>query len=159
MNKPRKPRLTRQLIDELAARIKAGAFERVAVESLGILWEDYQRWLKRGEKPNAPALFLALFGAIRQARAHARLMAEIQMRTDNSRVWLVHGPGKETDSLPGWTAPVKANVPQSRKPGQEDTPPELLQLCSLILEVLSPFPEARKAVAEVLTQQAEPKGK
>src|SRR5262249_52469674 len=146
-----------ELIDELASRIKAGAFEHVAVESLGIPWELYQRWLKRGEGPKAQEPFLALHRAVRQAKAHARLMAEVQMRTDNPKVWLTQGPGKETDALPGWTAPVKATVPKQNTSRPGDLQPELLQLFSLILEVLSPFPEARKAVAEVLTQHREPK--
>ena len=41
------PRLTAALLAEICTRIKAGAFEQVAVESLGVLFATYQDWLRQ----------------------------------------------------------------------------------------------------------------
>ena len=100
-------KLTAETIKELGDRIKAGAFEQMAVQSLGISLETYQKWLntKGGRRNSLPQ---QLRDEVMRARAHARLMAEMQLRTKEPKSWLLNGPGKPTAELPGWTSPVKA---------------------------------------------------
>jgi hypothetical protein len=148
-----RPRLTPQLIAELSSRIKSGAFEQVAAESLNLPFDLYQRWLARGQGEKARGLYRDLVQAVQQARAHARLMAEMDLRSKNPKVWLLHGPGKETDDLPGWTAPARP------RPGGDGAPlnvllhPEIVALFRAVLEALRPYPEAHAAVLRLVAAE------
>jgi hypothetical protein len=147
-----RPRLTAQLIGDLCDRVKAGAYEQVAAESLGVPFALYQQWLARGEGRRARSPYRDLVRAMQQARAHARLMAETDMRANNPKVWLLHGPGKETEALPGWTALARP------RPGGEAEPlnvllhPEIVALFNAVLEALLPHPEAHAAVLRLLAE-------
>jgi hypothetical protein len=142
-----RPRLTPQLAKELCERIKAGAFEHVASESLGIPVDVYQRWLARGRGPQASRTYREFYEGIQQAKAHARLMAEMAMRTDNPRTWLLHGPGKETASTAGWSASPRAALAKSSAQQQRA---ELLAVIAVVYRALQPFTDARLAVAQEL---------
>jgi hypothetical protein len=143
-------RLTAQLVRDLADRIKAGAFEQVAAESLGVPFEMYRTWLARGRQPRAGKLYRQLYQGVRQARAHARLMAETELRKEAPKVWLLHGPGRQTSDLPGWTSPTRARPDGEAEKLDVFRHPEVMALINAITAALAPFPEAREAVIRLL---------
>ncbi len=145
---PHRPRLTPELIRDLCHRIRAGAFEHVASESLGVPVEVYQQWLARGLQPRAGKIYRELYRSVRQARAHARCMAEMAMRSDNPRTWLLHGPGKETEAVPGWSSSPRAASLAAA--GEQRA--ELLAVIAAVYQALRPFPDARQAVLAALQQ-------
>jgi hypothetical protein len=138
--------LTAKIVAEICNRLKAGASERVAVESVDLAWELYQQWLDRAAKPRAGKIYRRLAREVVQAQAHARLMAEMQVRDSDAKAWLLHGPGRETASKPGWGAAAKPSEGE-----QADGSCKLLfELCAVVLEALAGYPEARAAVAAAL---------
>jgi hypothetical protein len=147
---PAQSTLTAQLILELCERIKAGAFEHVAAESLGVSQETYRDWLARGRVPEAEPLYRDLDHGARQARAHARLMAEMELRTSAPKAWLLHGPGRDTGAAPGWSAATRA--PAADKDGTLNVfaHPEIIGLLHSLGQALAPYGEAKKAVEAVL---------
>jgi hypothetical protein len=150
-----RPRLTRRLILELAERIKAGAFEQVAAESLGVPFALYQDWLARGRGARAGGLCRDLVREVRQARAHARLMAEMDLRTKAPKVWLLNGPGKETAELPGWSAPARPRAEGGQQLNALEHP-EVVALLGAVVQALTPFPAQREAVLKAITEMAPP---
>lgn len=142
-------RLTQHRIKELCDRLKAGAFDHVACESLGIPYHVYQRWLSLGQQDNPRPLHQELYQAVLQAKAHARFVVEMQMRTEQPKVWLLQGPGRETPTRPGWTTPARSNGRDGRV-SPLHLQPEILALVTAILQTLKPFPEARTALAQTL---------
>jgi hypothetical protein len=78
-----------------------------------------------------------------QARAQARLKAEMDTRAKSPRDWLRLGPGREQPGRPGWTNPAKAGTahPDGGGEGMDMT---------LLLDVLESHPQARLAAAEVV---------
>ena len=145
-------RLTTALIAEVCTRIKAGAFEYVAAEALGIPSATFQEWLERGRQPRAGGLYRQLDDAVRQARAHARLMAEIQLREKDAKVWLLNGPGRETATQPGWGSGRGTRVATATAAEQAQAREAWLGLCAALLQALTPFAEARAAAADVLAR-------
>jgi hypothetical protein len=139
-------RLTAELIEAICARIKAGAYEWVAVESLGVPWLDYQHWVDKAKQSNRRTVYHRLAANVIQARAHARLRAEMEVREKDVKVWLLQGPGRETATHEGWGPAAKPAA------GAEsaDNRVRLGELCDLLLKALAPFPEARAAVVEML---------
>jgi hypothetical protein len=144
------PQLTPELIEAIAMRLKAGALEWVAVEALGVPWTVYQQWLRRASRPRCRRLYRLLADAVMQARAQARLRAEIELRDKDVKTWLLQGPGREKATREGWG-------PSSKTATAQDSGAEagrFLDLCAALLEALEPFPEARaKAASLVATFQ------
>jgi len=66
------------------------------------------------------------------------------------------GSGKETKDNPGWTVPVKPQVSQTNQTINLLLNPEMQGLFAAILQMLSPFPEARQAVSEALANTKQP---
>jgi hypothetical protein len=131
---------------EICERLKAGAFDHVAVESLGVPLAVYEQWLKRGQAKGARGLCRQLANGVMQARAHARFMSEMALRGKDAKTWLLSGPGRETPSRPGWTSAGKPAAGAQ----VEEPPLRLLELCAELLQALAPFPEARIAAAEAV---------
>jgi hypothetical protein len=142
--------LTGALIQEIAARIHAGAFDHVAVESLGVPYDVYQGWLRRGRSRGSRALHRGLVDSVRTARAQGRLMAEMKIRDKDPKVWLLQGPGRDTAGQPGWGNDSKVD--------SEAVPQVLWNLCDAMLDALGDMPEARTRVAEV-ADRLEPRSK
>ena len=62
------------------------------------------------------------------------------------RVWLEHGPGRETSERPGWSAGVKA----AEAVGEADEVllrPRVMEMLHSLIDALTPFPEARVCAA------------
>jgi hypothetical protein len=141
-----KPKLSADLIESICARIKAGAFERVAVESLGVSWACYQGWMQFAADPHSGTVYKMLADAVMQARAQARFMAEMEIHEKDRKVWLLQGPGREANAEDGWGKPAK--TPASADAAEARAP--FWRLCEQLLIALAPFPEARAAAAEVI---------
>jgi len=131
----------------IVAYIRAGGFAHVAAEAAGVPRAVYERWLRRGQGPRARARYRAFVDAIGQARAQARLGAEVAILTDKPLDWLRSGPGRETPESPGWTG--NARPAASGKAGRADVlaQPEVQALIGKMLRLLEAFPEARTALA------------
>jgi hypothetical protein len=136
----------------ILATIRSGCFPRVAAEAWGLPAHVFDRWMRgaRRRRPRPPRTIRTFVERVRQALAHARLTAEMEVRKKDPKFWLCHGPGRETKTAPGWTTAAKpASVPDG---GSTDVlaSPEGNRLCVLILRTLAAFPDARAAVAAAL---------
>jgi hypothetical protein len=139
-------RLTAGFIKALANLLKAGAYEQVAVESLGESMKIYRAWLRAGRRKGARGLARKLADEVKQSKAHARLMAEVELRKTDAKTWLLHGPGRESPRQPGWAAagkPPAASI---------STGPSLEAILAALLAALAPFPDARLAAAQALDE-------
>ena len=79
-------------------------------------------------------------------------MAEVALCKADPKAWLLNGPGKNSDSLPGWSAPVKGQTKSDRGVNVL-LDPQMQALLGKLLEVLGPYPEAA-AVAAALAEKA-----
>src|SRR5438105_549052 len=92
--------LTPAVEQALVAYIRAGGFPHVAAEAAGVPREVFADWMRKGEQPGARGQYRNFALAVRQAVAHARLGAEVSVRTDKPLDWLRNGPGRETADSP-----------------------------------------------------------
>jgi hypothetical protein len=142
--------LTPALQQQIVAGIRAGGYPHVAAEARGIGKKAFRRWLRRGSRHNAPEPLAGFAVEVRSAAAQARIRAEIAVLEQNPRIWLEHGPGRESPGNPGWSEPVKAVAAAA---GQQQNPflnSRFMASCNEILEVLKPYPEARAGVAAAI---------
>lgn len=93
----RKTLLTPETQAKIVSYIRAGAFDWVAARAAGIAQSTFYLWMK-GDTPRR-AQFR---DAVEEARAQARLAAEVEVRKRNPEFWLSRGPGKERPGQPGW---------------------------------------------------------
>lgn len=93
----RKTLLTDEIQEKIVAYIRAGAFDWVAARAAGIAQSTFYLWMK-GDTPRR-AQFR---DAVEEARAQARLAAEVEVRKRNPEFWLSRGPGRERPGQPGW---------------------------------------------------------
>jgi hypothetical protein len=100
-------RLTPEIEQRIVGFIRAGGFPWVAAEAAGIPRKIFQLWLRRGKKPRAKKLYRNFYHGVLEARAQARLSAELETRKNDPRFWLRHGPGREKAGTPGWANPTK----------------------------------------------------
>jgi hypothetical protein len=135
---------------QICAFIRAGGFPRVAAEAAGVRAIDFARWLRRGRSKKAPAVYRAFADAVAQAVAQARLAAELQVFEKRPLDWLKCGPGKESARERGWSSTPKPAARTASAVRSLLEHPEFLHVCRVLLEALTPFPEARAVVADVL---------
>jgi hypothetical protein len=136
-------RLTRQFIDDLAARLKGGAYEQTAVEALGVRWQDYQAWRRRAQSAKPGSLYRLLCDCVRQSKAFARLRAELELSKSDCKAWLLHGPGREAPSRPGWSTAGKP-----AQGGSSDEQAKLEIVLAIVVECLAPYPDAHQRALE-----------
>jgi hypothetical protein len=140
----------------ILAAIRAGGFTQVAAEAYGLPAGLFRRWLRRGRSKRAPRRYRRLAAQVQQAVAQARLKAEIDVLQADARFWLRHGPGRETADTPGWTTPTKPIFHPEDRFAELLAAPEWGELWARLLSELTPFPEARAAVAAVFYGEASP---
>lgn len=141
-----KIRITPALTEQIAGAIRAGGYPYIAAEAFGVPKEMFDDWLERGNRKNAWEPWRTFAREVRKAAAHARLFAEIEGYKKNPKLWLVNGPGRESEQRPGWSVsgkPVEINVETINILEF----PVVLELFQTVIKVLAPFPEARAAVA------------
>lgn len=102
-------RWTPEVQETVAQYVRAGGFVWVAAEAAGLPRRVMEAWMRRGAD-SARQPYRGFHDAILQARAQARLKAEMETRTKNPRDWLRLGPGRERLGLPGWTNGAKAET-------------------------------------------------
>lgn len=144
---PERP--TPEIERHITAAIRGGAFAHVAAESIGVPRRVFARWLAMGRRKRARPLYRTFWLEVIQAKAQARLAAEMEARKKDAKFWLRYGPGKEAAEAPGWVSPSK--TPDNKGDGDGM---EVHRILGLVLQVLAPFPEARQA----LLQSLEPEG-
>ncbi len=143
-------RLTPEVEHLILSYIRSGGYPWVAAESAGIPRRVFRQWLRRGVKPRCRLLYRRFYVKVLQAQAQARLGAEVETRKRDPRFWLTHGPGREKPNSPGWTNPPPGRRPPKKARGGKVLTKEFLQFLDPVLQALAGFPEARRAVAEVL---------
>jgi hypothetical protein len=141
-------RLTPAVETQIVSFIRAGGYDWLAAAAAGVPPAVFQDWMRRGAK-QARQPYRHFYEEVEQAKAQARLSAEIEARQKDPRYWLTHGPGREARGAPGWTMPVRA-LPAHEPQANVFASPELLELLLAIDDALTPFPEARAAVTQVL---------
>jgi hypothetical protein len=147
----RKPlKITPEIQSTICAFIMAGGFPHVAAQAAGVPQEKFQEWWHKGSLPKANALFRHFYLAVEQAKAQARLNAEMKVMEGNPLAWLKSGPGKENSNSPGWTGVIKPQITQDNRQINVLLSPEMQGVFAAVLQVLAPFPEARAAVASAL---------
>jgi hypothetical protein len=147
---PSRYRLTPEIESAIVSYIRSGGYLWVAAEGAGIPRRVFAQWLRRGAKLRSRSRYRSFYVLVLQARAQARLAAEIETRKKDPRSWLTHGPGKERAGAPGWTNPGKARPAVKKTTDDALATAKLLEIMSPVLEALAPFPDARAAVAQEL---------
>ena len=140
----------------MLGRIRLGAYDRIAAQSLGVTPETFCRWMKRG-RTERTGIYAQFFQDVSQAKAQARVEAEMKVFRDNPEFWLRCGPGRtertvvyhpdgsvEEISLEGWTEDRTPPRPQPpAKPSEPLVTPEILaQALAILLKmgVVQPTP-------------------
>ena len=131
----------------LVTYIRQGGFPLVAADAAGVPVPAFVAWMERGERAGAREPLRGFATNVRQAIAQARLLAELAVCKKDPKFWLGHGPGRETPESTGWTKPVR---PAEGPNVENDWLERERSLCALMLEMLTPFPEARATVSERL---------
>jgi len=142
--------LTPEIQRDICAYIRAGGYPHVAAEAAGIPAEVFDQWLAAGKRKKTKPLYRDFVTAINQAKAQARLGAEIAALKDNPIAWLKSGPGKESPNSPGWTGIVKPMLTTNSQTINYFTSPDFLQFINTLRNVLAPYPEALRALSEAL---------
>lgn len=83
--------------------IRNGAYDWVAAQAVGIDPATFQRWMKDGGLETAEAPIRQFYSSVCEAKASARITAEVEVKRDNPQFWLRCGPGKTKPNQPGWT--------------------------------------------------------
>jgi len=138
--------------------LRLGAFDHVAAAALGITPETLKRWTKRGEKESS-GIYRSFYLDVLEARGHARLMAELQVKRDDPKFWLTRGPGKTKPGLPGWTeeAAIRLNGEVEHRTTEQIAPlPNLAEALEILQELgLLTLSEATKQLFRQLPSPSE----
>lgn len=156
MAKKRLFELTPHLTNTIAAYIRAGGYPHVAAEAAGIPKDVFDEWLrlgcplgrKKGWRPHKK--FTPFWLVVMEARAQARLKAEMEAMKKDPIAWLKSGPGKDAINNPGWSSVTKPIVNETNNTVNVLLTPEMQGVFASLLQVLSPYPAARAAVAQAL---------
>lgn len=101
----RKTLLTPETQAKIVSYVRAGAYDWVAAQAAGISTATFYRWME-GKTPE----HAEFRDAVLEARAQARIAAEIQVRKEKPEVWLMRGPGRERPGEPGWGERVEVSA-------------------------------------------------
>lgn len=97
----RHTKLTQEVQETICVYIRSGAYDWVAAEAAGISSSTFYRWMQEGERRSS-GKYRDFYEAVRQARAQARVAAEIEVRREQPARWLTKGPGRDRPGEPGW---------------------------------------------------------
>ena len=140
---------TPALQERIVAALRAGGFPQVAAEAWGVSAETYRRWMRRGEVQGIEP-YRSFAAAVREAIAQARLRAEMDIFENQPRIWLQHGPGRETAESPGWTTAVK---PSASRRGPKPIDENMIGgLLAWLDEHLKPWPDIREIVGAAMAE-------
>ncbi len=145
-------KLTPQIEKDIVSFIVAGGFPHVAAEAAGIPQEVFERWCRKGEKPDAAPRYRAFALAVRKAIAQARLGAEVEVRKQKPLDWLRSGPGRETAERPGWTANARPRPTAAASQPSVFDDPRAMAFLTMIMDEINLTPEQRMRVAELASK-------
>ena len=103
----RKTLLTPDTSASICAAIRAGAFDYIAAEAYGVGRTTFYTWMQKGEDEAEDEIYREFRNDVEEARAQARLGAELEVRKGNALAWLRLGPGRDRKHAPGWTEQVE----------------------------------------------------
>lgn len=149
------PRLTASLRQQIVAAIRSGGYAQVAAQARGVSPRQFQTWLERGRGEKAREPYASFARLVDEAQAQARLRAEVSVFEAAPRIWLEHGPGRETAASPGWSSPVAAADP-ARSPQNVFLNPLFMRFCEDVSAALASYPEPRQIVASLIERHAGP---
>jgi hypothetical protein len=139
-------RLTSELIKDVANFIRAGGYPEVAAEALGIPVDVFHTWMHEGNGRRRNDRRRMLGESVRKAAAQARLKAEVELFANDPAKWLLHGPGKETPTRPGWSLMPHASC----QLGTGLSSPDASQSWQFVQELYAVLQKHPAAHAEVL---------
>ncbi len=151
----RKIKLTPDIEGQILSFIRVGGYPHVAAQAAGVpewLWNE---WVALGEKKGAREPYKSFVSKVNQAKAQARLNAEVAALEADPRFWLKNGPGKETPESPGWAAMVRPMLTQNNQTINLFSSPDFIQFMATLRAVLAPYPEALIALSKALEAPAE----
>src|SRR5690242_10161656 len=92
-----KHQLSPEIQNAICAFIRAGGFAHVAAQSAGIPKEVFDYWMSEGAKigKKRASKYRPFYLAVEEAKAQARLTAEMAVFKDDPKTWLTRGPGKD----------------------------------------------------------------
>jgi hypothetical protein len=142
------PAIERQIV----AFIRAGGFPIIAAEAAGVPRRTFDRWLHRARQKNCDPAYRSFASAVMQAKAQARLNAEIATRDARPLDWLRYGPGKESVHNAGWTGPVRAGLPKAAEAPSSLEDAGIMAAIKEMREMLGPYPELCERIAAFVTR-------
>lgn len=95
--------LTPELRQRILSSIRAGGYAHIAAQAWGVSERLWRRWLARGRRAGAAEPYASFYQEVQQARAQARLKAELDALQKDPRFWLKTGPGKDPGEGPCWS--------------------------------------------------------
>jgi hypothetical protein len=147
--------LTPELQQRTISYIRAGAFDWVAAEANGVGRFIFWEWIKRGEDTHSvrpPTEQYAQFAqAVREARAEARLSAEVEVKRGEPLSWLMKGPGRDRSGEPGWASPSDTHQVEAAQ-SSGPTWAQWAALRTQLLAILLKYPDVHQAAAQVFQQ-------
>jgi len=132
------------IAEKIYAFVRAGAFPHIAAQAAGLPLNVFHLWMKRGDLRYS--IFRQFKLHLLECQAQARVGAEISTYQDNPEVWLRQGPGKDAIDNPGWSHAAKAIIHNSSQTLNLVLTPELAAIFGSVFQILSPYPDALKAV-------------
>jgi hypothetical protein len=133
--------------------VTSGAYPHIAAEAAGVPREVFERWMRLGQSRHADRVYHVFRVEVLKARAQARLFAESKALAKDPLAWLKCGPGRDAPETPGWSNPVKGQVPPDQA-AKLLLARESQELIVLLMELLEPYPEVREAVALALEHRS-----
>jgi hypothetical protein len=130
-------RLTPEAERLILAAIRAGAPALDAVQAAGITRGAFHAWMKRR------SVRRRFRREVHTAAAQARARAAIDVREQDVKFWLRHGPAKRA-----WVSGSR-----STKTDQQLTKAEALGLMGSFTDALQPFPEAHQAILGIVERE------
>lgn len=150
-------KLTASARRTILAYIRAGGLPVVAAEAAGIDRLSFRRWMRLGRHPRSGPLFRSFYNEVVQARALARLKAEIQAFNNRPIDWLKKDQPRPADLSAGSSLGGKSPIDDSANEEGVDSAPQLEvpMLIERILAILEPYPEIREQMASTLASTLE----
>ena len=145
-----KIKLTPELENQILASIRAGGFPHVAAKAWGVPDHVFDKWMEWGTGKKHKAPYTQFARKVEQAKAQARLKAEMMAMEEDPRFWLKNGPGKETPQAPGWSAVVRPQLTNNTNTINLFASPDFLQFLATLRGVLAPYPDALHALTKAL---------
>lgn len=151
----RRIKLTPDVEGQILSFIRVGGYPHVAAQAAGIPEWMWNEWIALGEKKGAREPYKSFVLKVNQAKAQARLNAEVAALEADPRFWLKNGPGKETPESPGWAAMVRPMLTQNNQTINLFSSPDFIQFMATLRAVLAPYPEALMALSKALEAPTE----